>query len=326
MVPPRKRRASYFSGQRGRTGPRPRRGPAVLRCALRWPRSPRPTAPPSPTTTSGDGRPIGAGPRDHREPAAAWDPVLAGLAERVAGGPRRRARPRRVRPAPPYDAVTLAGDVRAVVDALGLDEPLMVGHSMGGVVVSAYGGLGHPARGDRRRGPAARARRASRPRWNRSARCSKATTPSFREPRSRSCSACSTARCRRPSGRGSTRRRVPEQDVVLGVWAHGVRPLGRGARRDGRASCSRASACRTSRSTAPTRACRTWSGSSLAVANARGRGVARPRPLPAPGGPGAVRRAPRPVRRRRADVARRQRSGGRRRRRSGPRARSRTRA
>lgn len=38
----------------------------------------------------------------------------------------------------PFDLGTLAGDVRAVVDHLALDPPLLVGHSLGGTVASAY--------------------------------------------------------------------------------------------------------------------------------------------------------------------------------------------
>lgn len=77
----------------------------------------------------------------------AWDPVLPALAERwhvIAvdlrghGESERRA---------PYDPVTLATDVQAVVKHLGLDAPLMVGHSLGGIVVSAYGGARYPSRG-----------------------------------------------------------------------------------------------------------------------------------------------------------------------------------
>jgi pimeloyl-ACP methyl ester carboxylesterase len=77
----------------------------------------------------------------------AWHPVLAGLGEqwrvtavdvRGHGESERR---------PPYDPVTCARDLATVVDALGLSEPLMVGHSMGGVIVSAYGGAGYSARG-----------------------------------------------------------------------------------------------------------------------------------------------------------------------------------
>ncbi|MBK5287196.1 MAG: alpha/beta fold hydrolase [Acidimicrobiia bacterium] len=77
----------------------------------------------------------------------AWDPVIDALESRWRvvnvdmrghGESERRA---------PYDAVTMAADLAAVVTGLGLDEPLVVGHSMGGVIVSAYAGLGHPARG-----------------------------------------------------------------------------------------------------------------------------------------------------------------------------------
>ena len=77
----------------------------------------------------------------------AWDPVLDGLASRwrvtavdVRG---HGASDRR----PPYDPATCAADLASVVDSLALVEPLMVGHSMGGVIVSAYGGAGYPARG-----------------------------------------------------------------------------------------------------------------------------------------------------------------------------------
>lgn len=81
------------------------------------------------------------------ESGRAWDPVLGALEGywrvvnvdmRGHGASERRA---------PYDAMTMAADLVTVVTALGLDEPLMVGHSMGGVIVSAYGGLGHSARG-----------------------------------------------------------------------------------------------------------------------------------------------------------------------------------
>jgi pimeloyl-ACP methyl ester carboxylesterase len=76
----------------------------------------------------------------------AWDPILPALGEhwrvialdlRGHGASERRA---------PYDPVTMAMDVRAVVDDAGADAPLVVGHSLGGVVVSAYGGAGFPSR------------------------------------------------------------------------------------------------------------------------------------------------------------------------------------
>lgn len=81
------------------------------------------------------------------ESRRAWDPVLAGLESRWRvtavdvrghGESERRA---------PYDAVTFASDLATIVETLDLDRPLMVGHSMGGVIVSAYGGAGYPARG-----------------------------------------------------------------------------------------------------------------------------------------------------------------------------------
>ena len=39
---------------------------------------------------------------------------------------------------PPYDLATMAADVGAVLDAEGLTDALLVGHSLGGIVVSAY--------------------------------------------------------------------------------------------------------------------------------------------------------------------------------------------
>lgn len=81
------------------------------------------------------------------ESRRAWDPVVPLLAARwhvVALDVRGHGESDR---SAPYDPVTLATDVLAVVDGLGLDAPLMVGHSMGGVVVSAYAGVQYPARG-----------------------------------------------------------------------------------------------------------------------------------------------------------------------------------
>lgn len=81
------------------------------------------------------------------ESGHAWDPVLDGLEAnwhvvnvdmRGHGDSDRRA---------PYDAITMANDLASVVAGVGLSEPLVVGHSMGGVIASAYAGLGHPARG-----------------------------------------------------------------------------------------------------------------------------------------------------------------------------------
>lgn len=47
---------------------------------------------------------------------------------------------------PPYDAVTVASDVYEVAVALGLDAPVVVGHSLGGFVATAYASL-FPCRG-----------------------------------------------------------------------------------------------------------------------------------------------------------------------------------
>jgi pimeloyl-ACP methyl ester carboxylesterase len=75
----------------------------------------------------------------------AWDPLLPDLATdhqviavdlRGHGESARR---------PPYEPITLANDVRAVVDNVGVDDPMLVGHSLGGVVVSAYAAF-HPTR------------------------------------------------------------------------------------------------------------------------------------------------------------------------------------
>jgi pimeloyl-ACP methyl ester carboxylesterase len=81
------------------------------------------------------------------ECAAAWDPVTALLAPgrnvlavdlRGHGASDRQ---------PPYDLFTMASDLDAVVRAVGVDDALVVGHSLGGMVVSAYASAGYPARG-----------------------------------------------------------------------------------------------------------------------------------------------------------------------------------
>ena len=47
---------------------------------------------------------------------------------------------------PPYDLATMAGDLGAVVADAGITDPVLVGHSLGGAVVSAYA-AGAPCRG-----------------------------------------------------------------------------------------------------------------------------------------------------------------------------------
>lgn len=46
----------------------------------------------------------------------------------------------------PYDVLTLASDVHEVVDDVGMENPLLVGHSLGATVVSAYAAM-YPCRG-----------------------------------------------------------------------------------------------------------------------------------------------------------------------------------
>ena len=75
-----------------------------------------------------------------------WEPLLAPLAAahtvvamdlRGHGGSS---------PGQGYDTGSMAGDVHEVVDALGLDRPLVVGHSLGGVVATAFAAT-FPCRG-----------------------------------------------------------------------------------------------------------------------------------------------------------------------------------
>jgi pimeloyl-ACP methyl ester carboxylesterase len=44
----------------------------------------------------------------------------------------------------PYDPITMATDVHQTVQSLGLINPLVIGHSLGGVVASAYAAVGRP--------------------------------------------------------------------------------------------------------------------------------------------------------------------------------------
>jgi pimeloyl-ACP methyl ester carboxylesterase len=96
-------------------------------------------------TQSGDGPPLVLV-HGITETHRAWDPIVPALNEhwhvvaldlRGHGDSDRKD---------PYDPVTLADDVAAVVAATGIDAPMLVGHSLGGVIVSAYGGAKHPAR------------------------------------------------------------------------------------------------------------------------------------------------------------------------------------
>jgi pimeloyl-ACP methyl ester carboxylesterase len=75
-----------------------------------------------------------------------WDPLVGELAldfRVVAVDLRGHGDSERLAP---YDALTLAGDLHAVVEAVGARDPLMVGHSLGAAVVSVYTGM-FPVRG-----------------------------------------------------------------------------------------------------------------------------------------------------------------------------------
>lgn len=95
---------------------------------------------------AGEGRPL-ALVHGITESRRTWDPLIApliGQGYRVIavdlrghGGSSRVA---------PYDLATMAGDLGAVLQAEGADDALLVGHSLGGAVVSAYA-AGGPCRG-----------------------------------------------------------------------------------------------------------------------------------------------------------------------------------
>ena len=81
------------------------------------------------------------------ESRRAWDPVVPYLADTwrvISIDMRGHGESSRQEP---YDPLRLAADVAGVVEALALEEPLLVGHSMGAVVVTAYAAAGHPTRG-----------------------------------------------------------------------------------------------------------------------------------------------------------------------------------
>ncbi len=82
------------------------------------------------------------------EDARAWEPLIAPLAEDgtvVAVDLRGHGQSP---PAQSYDPVSMAEDVHALLERLHLDtaDPLIVGHSMGGLVAVAYGAR-YPVRG-----------------------------------------------------------------------------------------------------------------------------------------------------------------------------------
>lgn len=75
------------------------------------------------------------------ESLRAWDPLVDSLASThdvVALDLRGHGESA---PGEPYDVLTLASDVHELVTSLALDDPLLVGHSLGASVVSAYAAL-----------------------------------------------------------------------------------------------------------------------------------------------------------------------------------------
>ena len=95
---------------------------------------------------AGEGRPVVLV-HGITESRRAWDPVLAPL---IAAGFRVTAIDLRGHGASssvaPYDLATMAGDLGAVLAQEGIDDALLIGHSLGGAVVSAYA-AGGPCRG-----------------------------------------------------------------------------------------------------------------------------------------------------------------------------------
>jgi pimeloyl-ACP methyl ester carboxylesterase len=74
-----------------------------------------------------------------------WDPLVPALAERfdvVAVDLRGHGESAKV---PPFDVGTLAEDVAELTAALGLERPHLIGHSLGGVVVTAMAAAVEPA-------------------------------------------------------------------------------------------------------------------------------------------------------------------------------------
>src|SRR5438309_3300704 len=70
-----------------------------------------------------------------------WDPLIATLARShdvVAVDLRGHGESAAT---PPFDLITLASDVRHVLEPAGMAQPLLVGHSLGGTVVTAYAGM-----------------------------------------------------------------------------------------------------------------------------------------------------------------------------------------
>jgi pimeloyl-ACP methyl ester carboxylesterase len=108
------------------------------------------------TTTTSDGVDIayevsGSGPalvlvHGITESRHAWDPLVPDLASDHAVLAVDMRGHGESGLGPSYDSMAMAGDIAAVLAATGLADPLLVGHSMGGVVVTAFAAA-HACRG-----------------------------------------------------------------------------------------------------------------------------------------------------------------------------------
>jgi pimeloyl-ACP methyl ester carboxylesterase len=116
------------------------------------------TLPPVPTTAAADGTSIayeveGSGPplvllhglsADGRE----LDPIVERLAPNfTCVRPDLRGHGESEAAHTTHDVFSMAGDVAAVVEATGVGPPLVVGHSLGGMVATVYAAGGAPVRG-----------------------------------------------------------------------------------------------------------------------------------------------------------------------------------
>lgn len=108
------------------------------------------------TTTTADGvtihyETIGSGPdlllvHGLTDSALTWGPVTGLLAEHYRVTTLDLRGMGRSGDSDDYDAAGMVRDLAAVVAAAGLEDPLVVGHSLGGIVASGYSGLA-PTRG-----------------------------------------------------------------------------------------------------------------------------------------------------------------------------------
>jgi pimeloyl-ACP methyl ester carboxylesterase len=75
------------------------------------------------------------------ESRRSWDPLLPALAAThdVLRVDLRGHGESEVRP--PFDVLTMAADIHDVVEAAGMELPVLIGHSLGGVVVTAYASM-----------------------------------------------------------------------------------------------------------------------------------------------------------------------------------------